>query len=265
MERLDREIRVELSRFGPQARDARDSRRLARGRRRDGRGERLAGPDRARRDAAREHLLFVVGVRARPARAGDARQAPRGSRQGCAESAEIRPRPPARAAPSTRRPRPAPRRRSRARKPCNEPPSSPRRSRTRTCGKLCKERSLSAWRRARPTSVSDTLNAARKALICRAFSYDGSCLLGKGHHCPRRTRPGPETARACTSARLGPEASTIWPTKSSTTRSTRRSRAATTTSRCVIHPDKSMTVTDNGSGIPVDMMKTRACPRSRSC
>ncbi len=50
--------------------------------------------------------------------------------------------------------------------------------------------------RPRPTSVSDTLTSARKVADLQGFfSYGRSSLHRKGHHGPRRARPGPETAR----------------------------------------------------------------------
>ena len=51
---------------------------------------------------------------------------------------------------------------SRPRKPYVGRPSSLPGSRTKSCEIECKERSLSASRRARPTTVSDTLLSARK-------------------------------------------------------------------------------------------------------
>ena len=122
----------------PAGRDARAARRLAGGGRADGRRERLAGPDRARRDAAREHVVVRLGVRARPARA---RRSSSSSSEQLGESA-----PKALRFAVGHLPEPATGRAgrgadarfpSRPRKPCNGRPSSRPGSRTKSCENGC--------------------------------------------------------------------------------------------------------------------------------
>ena len=158
-----RDLRGELSRFGPQAGMPEVLAAWPDGGRADGRRQRLAGADRARRDAAREHVVVRVGVRARPAAR---RRSSSGCRQKLGESApkalrfavghlpEPSPEEPARGANGG----------SRADRgsPATGGRRSPPGSRTRSCEIECKERSRSASRKARPTTVSDTLTAARK-------------------------------------------------------------------------------------------------------
>ena len=78
-------------------------------------------------------------------------------------------------------------------------------------------------------------------------------LRHRKHQGPRRPRSGPQAARPCTSARPGRPVCITWSTKSSTTRSTKRSPASAPRSTSRIHIDNSVTVVDNGRGIPVDM------------
>ena len=62
------------------------------------------------------------------------------------------------------------------------------------------------------------------------------------------------SARACTSATpMTARACTTWSTRSSTTPSTRRWPATATAGRRDLHVDGSVTVDDNGRGIPVDI------------
>ena len=227
MERLADTVRGELSRFGAAGRDRpRRGRVAGRGRRAD-RAERLAGAHRARRDAAREHELVRVGVRAHATRSDDSREARR------ARSAEASLRAGAVAgAANDRRGRGrgersrAVRRRPRPRRGIGRP-----RSATKSCGIWLRARPRRASRAAETAALSDTLSAARKAGICRAFSLWQKQLTQRrtSRSSKASTRSG--NGRACTSARPVREASTTSSTRSSTTPSTRPSRVATTASR----------------------------------
>ena len=192
-----------VGRSSPRAAEApaprsRRSRRLAGGRRRGGLAAGLAAPREPRRDAARRDGLVDLGLRARPALARDRRS---GSAALSAASAPAKLRfrvgpIPEPAAPQTPpRGRRDARSRTRLPRPSPRPPRSPPRSRIRSCASWSRERLARASPGPGPAAISDTLPAARKTAICRAFSIGRSSLHRKGHHGPRRPRAGPASTR----------------------------------------------------------------------
>ena len=88
-------------------------------------------------------------------------------------------------------------------------------------------------------------------------------LRRPGHHRPRGPRGGAEAARHVHRVDRRRAACTTWSTRSSTTRSTRRWPAHCDRVDVTIHPDNSVTVVDNGRGIPVAMMEKEGKPARR--
>ena len=78
------------------------------------------------------------------------------------------------------------------------------------------------------------------------------------HHRSRRPRPGPASARGCTSDRPARPACTTWSGRSSTTPSTRPWPGYCTRIDVTLLADGGVRVVDNGRGIPVE--PTRAVP-----
>src|SRR6266540_1043622 len=244
-------------------RDAGAARGLAGGGRRDGGRERVARPDRAGWDAARQHLVVGLGVRARPTRADDCRAAAGAARQKCAESAPIRRRAPA----GTGRPRGArpPDRGARAggRSPATGCRAD-RRNRGRGVAKTGREggRAGAVAAPVRPPFLIDCswpanslfagLFSEKERLAEAAYSAkDITVLEGLD---PVRKRPGMYIGSTGTRGlhHLAYEV-------------VANSVDEALAGRCdylevIIHPDESMTITDNGSGIPVDMMKEQGLP-----
>ena len=253
MERIGETVRRELGRYGTAGAMADTVALLARRGRRAGGRERLAGAIRPRRDAARLDQLVGVGLRARPARGRDPAAAARGSRQGRSEEASVRSRAP-----------PGPPRAGL----CEAPPGpsgadsgagargaraggGDRLRRTsQISGKSCARKPRE--RRLRPLCLID-LVSARKCSTCRAFfmtkaSYTAKDITVLEGLEPVRLRPGMYIGS--TGARgLHQLAFELVDNAVDEALAGRADTISFT-----IHPDGSVTVSDNGSGIPVDTM-----------
>ena len=235
MDRLDRQVRRELGRFGAGDGDMVgivEPGPSAVGR--DDRAQRLAGAARPRRDAAREHGLGDVGVRARPARRrrSSSSSAPSSARRLRRRSASL---PDRCRSPRRRRPRgvrrPAPRS---APSTVREAAELAAGSRTRSCANVARAAAASlaeGLRRPAPTAVSDTLLLCPQDAHLQGFFDDRNRIYRKRHHRPRGPRARPAAARDVHRLDGCPRASTTSSTRSSTTPSTRRSPGTTTRSR----------------------------------
>ena len=205
--------------------------------------------------------LLDLGVRARPARAGDLEQLREGSARR-RRRRSIRPRPPARG--RRRTPSDAPRR------PVPEPTAEAveRAAAMLAAGiedeELRKqvERAaalgLSRARR-RPPFLIHCLQPANEP-ICRAFFMSSKQLTPQRTSLSSKDSSRSGNGPGCTSARPGSRGlhHLVYEVVANSVDEALAGRYDYL--EVTIHPDKSMTVTDNGSGIPVDMMQDQGLP-----